>query len=358
MKRTYFTVGPTEIFPEIKSYAQMATKDKIFSLSHRSKEFTIIQMQTCYELKILLGIPRDYYIFFVSSATEAMERVIQNLVCRKSFHFVNGYFGERFYSIANQLKKNPCSINSDYGSGFDFNNVKIPEDAELICLTQNETSTGVAVKMKDIYSLKKKYPHIPVALDIATSVPYEKIDFSKIEIAFFSVQKGFGMPPGMGVIIIKKSCIKKTEMMIEKGYNVGSYHNFLAQAINAKKFETPVTPNLPSIFMLGKIAKLLNERGVDKLRKETEKKAGMLYNFFDKHRFVRPFVKDINLRSKTTLVFDSVIDTEKIIKKLNDKGFVLSNGYGDFRNSHIRIGNFPVHKVEDVEKLIQVFSNL
>lgn len=358
MKRIYFTVGPTEMFPEIKTYAQMATKDKIFSVSHRSKEFTIIQLQTCNELKKLLSIPKDFHIFFVSSATEAMERVIQNLVCKKSFHFVNGYFADRFFNIAKQLKKNPESINSDYGSGFDFNNVKIPDDAELICLTQNETSTGVAINMKSIYALKKKYPHIPIALDVATGVPYEKIDFSKVDIAFFSIQKGFGMPPGMGVIIIKKECIKKTEMMLEKGYNIGSYHNFLAQAVNAEKYETPVTPNLPAIYMLGKISKLLNERGTDKMRKDTEKKAKMLYNFFEKHRFVRPFVKDIELRSKTTLVFESVIETDAIIKKLSSKGFVLSYGYGNYRNSHIRIGNFPVHKPEEVEKLIHTFSNL
>ncbi|MBI5403660.1 MAG: aminotransferase class V-fold PLP-dependent enzyme [Ignavibacteriae bacterium] len=358
MKRIYFTVGPTELFPEIKSYAMMATKDKIFSVSHRSKEFTIIQLQTCNELKKLLCVPKEFHIFFVSSATEAMERVLQNLVCKKSYHFINGYFADRFFNIAKQLKKNPYSIKSEYGSGFDFNKVKIPEDTELICLTQNETSTGAAIDMKDIYGLKKKYPHIPVALDVATGVPYYKIDFSKIDIAFFSIQKGFGMPPGMGVIIIKKSCLKKTEMMLENGYNIGSYHNFLAHAANAEKYETPVTPNLPAIYMLGKICKLLNERGIDKLRKDTEKKANMLYKFFENHRFVRPFVKEINLRSKTTLVFDSVIDTEKIIKKLSDKGFVLSSGYGNFRNSQFRIGNFPVHKSEEVEKLIHTFGNL
>jgi phosphoserine aminotransferase len=358
MNRTYFTVGPTELYPEIKKYALMATKDKIFSVSHRSKEFTIIHLQTCLELKKLLGIPKNYYIFFTGSATESMERIIQNLVCKKSFHFVNGYFADRFYNIACQLKKNPQVIRADYGSGFDFNKISIPKDTELICLTQNETSTGVAIDMKHIYNIKKKHPDKMIALDIVTSVPYTKIDFSKIDVAFFSVQKGFGMPAGMGVIVIKKECIEKTKMMQEKGFNVGAYFNFVAQAQNAEKHQTVATPNIAGIYMLGKICKLLNERGIDKIRKETEIKSALLYRFFDEHRYVRPFVKDKDLRSKTTLVFDSIIDSDAIIKRLSDKGFVISYGYGDYKNKHIRIGNFPMHKINDVEKLLHTLNNL
>jgi len=358
MKRIYFTVGPTENFPEIKTYAQMATKDKIFSVSHRSKEFTIIHLQTVIELKKLLGIPKDYYIFFVSSATESMERIIQNLVRDKSFHLINGYFAERFYNIAVQLKKNPYSVKTEYGKSFAFNDIKIPDDAELICITQNETSTGVSLKMKDVYNLKKKYPDKLIALDVATSVPYEKIDYSKIDAAFFSVQKGFGMPPGMGVIILKKKCIEKTRILLEEGYNIGSYNNFITCALNSDKYETPMTPNLPSIFMLGKISKLLNDRGIEKIRKETEKKADLIYRFFDKHRFVKPFVEDKNLRSKTTIVLNSSVESEVVIKRLSDKGFIVSSGYGKYKNNQVRIGNFPVHKIEDVEKLLHTFYNL
>ena len=358
MKRTYFTVGPTELYPEIKKYALMATKDKIFSVSHRSKEFTVIHLQTCLELKKLLGIPKNYYIFFTGSATESMERIIQNLVCKKSFHFVNGFFAERFYNVATQLKKTPLFVKADYGCGFDFNKIDIPKDSELICLTQNETSTGVAIDMQNIYNIKRKYPEKIIALDIVSSVPYAKIDFSKIDVAFFSIQKGFGMPPGMGVIVIKKECIEKTKMMNDKGYNIGAYFNFIAQAQNAEKHQTVVTPNLAGIYILGKICRLLNERGIDNIREETEFKAELLYRFFDEHRFVKPFVKDTELRSKTTLVFESVIESDAIIKRLNNKGYVISSGYGDYKNKHIRIGNFPMHKLDDVGKLLHTLNNL
>ena len=358
MKKTYFTVGPSENFSEIKQYALMATKDKIFMLSHRSKEFTIIHLQTCNELKKLLNVPKDFYVFFVGSATEGMERIIENLVAKKSYHFVNGYFSERFYNIAVQLKKNPSLIKTKFNEGFDFKKVSIPKNTELICFTQNETSTGAMLNMNEIYNIKKNNPDTLVAVDIVSSVPYVKIDFSKIDVALFSVQKGFGMPPGMGVLIVKKSCIEKTKWLKSKNYNIGSYHNFIAHAENYEKHQTPVTPNVASIYILGKISKLLNQKGLEKIRKETDLKAEMLYTLFEKHNYVRPFIKDRLLRSKTTLVFETIIDSERIIHSLAQKGYVINSGYSEFKNSHIRIGNFPVHKVEEMEKLVHTFKNL
>lgn len=361
MDKIYFTVGPTELLPEIGKYLDDAVDKKIFSLSHRSKEFTDINLHTEKELKKLLNIPDDFYVFYVSSATEAMERIIQNLVEKKNFHFINGYFAERFFNIAKQLKKKPYSYNVPFGKGFDFEKVKIPTDSELICFVQNETSTGVAMDMKDIYNIKKNNPDKIVVVDVVTSVPYLKIDFKKMDCAFFSVQKGFGMPPGLGVIIIKKECIAKTRYLKEKNINIGSYHNFITLAENAVKNQTAMTPNMPGIYLLGKVCQMLNKKGIDKIRKETEEKAKLIYDFFEgadlkNNLRIKPFVEDRKIRSNTTLVFDVKKGSGDIINKLSKKGFAVSKGYRDFKDSQIRIGNFPMHKTSDVKKMLEVFK--
>lgn len=358
MDKTFFTVGPTEIFPEVKDIMLKAFKEKIFSLSHRSREFTDINIHTEKELKKLMNIPDDFYVFYVGSATEAMERIIQNLVGKKSCHFVNGFFAERFYNIAKQLKKEPYIIKSGYGEGFDFAKVKIPKDSELICFTHNETSTGVAMNLRDIYKIKEKNPGKIVAVDVVTSVPFVNIDFSKIDCAFFSVQKGYGMPPGLGVIIINKKCINKTLYLKNKNISIGSYHNFIALAENAKKNQTAVTPNIPGIYLLGKVCELLNKKGIGKIRKETLMKAELMYDFFENNKNIVPFVQDRKLRSDTTLVFNVNKDSAVIVNELKSKGFVISRGYRDFKDSHIRIGNFPMHKTTDVKKLLQAFKNI
>jgi phosphoserine aminotransferase len=368
MNKIYFTVGPTEIYPEVKKIMLKAFDDKIFSLSHRGREFTDINYHTEKELKKLMSIPDNFYVFYVGSATEAMERIIQNLAGKKSFHFINGYFAERFFNIAKQLKKIPYSIKTKYGEGFDFAKVKIPKDSELICFTHNETSTGVALNLKDIYKIKENNPGKIIAVDVVTSVPYVNIDFRKIDCAFFSVQKGFGMPPGLGVIIIRKSCIEKTKNLKDRNCNIGSFHNFITLAENAKKNQTAVTPNIPAIYILGKVCELMNKKGIEKIRKETIAKAEMMYDYFENNAFpnrglgtrveIKPFVTNEKLRSNTTLVFNVNNNSNVIVSKLIKKGFVISRGYRDFKDAHIRISNFPMHKIADVKRMLEVFKNI
>ncbi|MCE1164383.1 MAG: aminotransferase class V-fold PLP-dependent enzyme [Bacteroidetes bacterium] len=355
MNKKYFTVGPTELFPEVAEMYRGAAAEGFFSVSHRSKEFEEILEATVNSVTTLLDVPDDFYVFFLSSATECMERIIENTVERKSFHFVNGYFAQRFYDIASQLKKEPEFVKTEFGKGFDLANTVIPADSELICITHNETSTGAALPLEGIYGIKKEHPDKLVALDIVTSVPYYKIDFTYIDIAFFSVQKGFGLPPGLGVMFVRKSVLEKTKDMQSKGINIGTYNNFIKLAANADKWQTTMTPNIPAIYLLGKVSDLIIEKGVEAMRTETEKKANLIYNFFDKHDTIKPFVKDKELRSKTTITLETELDTAKIFEKIEYNGFVLSQGYGDYKGKHIRIGNFPVHRQEDVSNLIYLF---
>ena len=62
------------------------------------------------------------------------------------------------------------------------------------------------------------------------------------------------------------------------------------------------------------------------------------------------------MRSLTTIVLETMLDTEKIHTKLEYNDFVVSKGYSDFKNNHLRIGNFPMHKFEDVSNLIYLFK--
>jgi phosphoserine aminotransferase len=354
--KKYFTCGPTELYPFIKDYISEALDKKIPSLTHRGKEFEDIFKFTVDELKKLMGIPDDFMIFFMSSGTECMERIIENLIAENSFHFVNGSFSERFYKTAGELKKNPLIEKVEYGKGFDFDNVTIPEKTELICITQNETSSGVAIPMKKISELKDKYPDKLIAIDVVTSAPYQKIDFSKVDAAFFSVQKGFGMPAGLGVTIVRNSCLDKTIYLKEQNYNIGSYNNYLDAAINYKKNQTTVTPNTLGIYLLGKVAYELNKIGIDKIRFETEEKARMLYDYFFTRKDMNIFVENPFDRSKTIIIIDCFDKQPEVKNYLKENGYIVSSGYGKYASNQIRIANFPMHTIEDVTRMIELLD--
>lgn len=356
MKYIYFTVGPSQVYPTFKKHLQAAIKADIPSISHRGKLFGEIFTHTTKNLRQLLNIPNTHRIFFLSSALESMERIIQNTVGKTSFHFVNGAFGKRFYKTALELGKDAEKEEAPYGSGFQLNSIKIPQKSELICITQNDTSTGVSLPMTDIHNLKDKYPDTLIAIDVVSSIPYVEIDFTKIDIAFFSVQKGFGLPAGLCVLIVNEKAIDKARELQDKQISIGSYHNFLSLLEMEVKLQTPETPNVLNIYLLGKVCEDMNKKGIERIRKEMKKKADMIYDFFDKHETYKPFINDKIFRSDTTIVINLKDHAKEVLYKLSKKGYVAGSGYGKNKNNHIRIANFPAHKITDVKKLLKYFE--
>jgi phosphoserine aminotransferase len=116
---TTFAVGPSQIYFTVEDHVRQAFRNDIPSISHRSKEFENIFQAATESLKELLGIPKGYFLFFTSSATEVWERASQNLINETSYHFVNGAFSQKFFEIALQLEKKANAYKVEIGQGFE-----------------------------------------------------------------------------------------------------------------------------------------------------------------------------------------------------------------------------------------------
>jgi phosphoserine aminotransferase len=358
MQKTFFTVGPSQMYPTVSQHIRKAFRDDIPSISHRTQQFSKIYQQTAISLKQLLNVPDDHHIFFLGSATEAMERIIQNTVEKNSFHFVNGVFSKKFFTIAQQLQKNPQIFETNLDQGIDILSVPIPSDTELITLTQNETSGGTQIPVKDIKKLKNNHPNILLAIDIVSSTPYVQIDFTIADMVFFSIQKGFGLPAGLGVLIVNNQSLEKARRLSEKNISTGSFHNFHTLAEKEKKFQTFETPNVLLIYLLGKVCEDMLARGIENIRKETDEKAKLIYDYFDQHAQYKPLIKEINFRSKTTIVIDTNGQTQNILPLLAEQGYILSSGYGKQKDQQIRIANFPSLSLIQTKNLLSQFNHL
>lgn len=352
MKNTYFTVGPSQLYPTVKNHLLKAIEDDVMSLSHRSKVFQGWVKEAKDRLRQLLTIPTDHEIFFLGSGTEGMERVIENTVKDSSFHLVNGAFSKRFYQTAKQLGKNASKAEVAPGTGFDFAKISPPKKAEIMCFTHNETSCGVMLPTKDLQVFIRRYPKILTAIDIVSSAPYASLDFRLFDCVFFSVQKGFGLPAGLGVIVVSPRAIEKASYLQKKGMSIGSYHSFLELKKYADKWQTPETPNVLAIYLLNRVIDDFLKVGIAKIRQETDQKAKLLYSRLAKQAKFELFVKDIAYRSPTTLVAAVRGGSLELVKALKAKGLLVGAGYGDNKEKHIRIGNFPATSLAQVKKLI------
>lgn len=350
MKKTYFTVGPSQAYPKLEQYLNKAIEQDIPSLNHRGAEFKEMFKETVEDLKRLLNIPKTYQIFFVSSALEAMERTILGCAEKSSFHVISGSFGKAWADYALQLNK--TVIRQELDTNNSLIDLDIPKEAELICITQNDTSTGVWFDPKQISKLKRKFPEKLVAVDIVSSVPYVDLNFVNCDIVFFSVQKGFGLPAGLAVMIVSPRALKKAEKIKQKGISIGSYHNLLNLSQKALEFQTPETPNVLNIFLLNQVVKDMLKVGIESIRKQTEEKSKLIYSFFENHDKYFPYIKNVKFKSPTTIVIDVKGESEAIRKTLSKQGFIVGAGYGDNKLNHIRIANFPSHTIKNVRELL------
>lgn len=351
MKKVYFTVGPSQIFPTVYKHLQTGIKEEILSLNHRGEEFQKMYERIIADLKQFLKIPENYKVYFLTSGTEGMERFLENCVEKHSFHIITGSFGDKFYQMALDLKKKPKVLYLSPDENYDFKKIILPENTEAVCITHNDTSTGIAIDMEEIKNLKKAYPSVLIALDTVSSIPYADLDFKYLDYVFFSVQKGFGLPAGLGIIVVSDKAFERTKYLKELGVNIGTYHNLLTLEEWSLKNQTSETPNVLGIYLFSKILKDFKKIGLEKIKRETEKKAKMLYDFFDSHPNFQPFVKTLNNRSNTTLVINT-LNSKKIVKNLKEKGMIIGEGYGKMKDSQIRIANFPSHTISEIEKLI------
>jgi phosphoserine aminotransferase len=345
-----FTPGPSQLYFTVLDHVKQAFKEGVPSLSHRSKQFEQISRETTDGLRELLGIPAGFHIFFTGSATEIWERIFQNLVEETSFHLVNGSFSKRFHEIGIQLGKKPQKNEAPAGEGFD-GNLSVPDGTELIAVTHNETSTGVSLPVEWIHSLKKQYPHSLLAVDAVSSLPYPDFDFGLVDTLFFSVQKGFGLPAGLGVWILNDACIAKSETLAAKKISTGSYHNIASLLSHARKNQTPETPNVLGMYLLGKVVADFLRRGIDTIRKETDYKAALLYHALEKNEWASPFVKRKEFRSKTVIVSECGPHTELLSGHLSAKELHAGDGYGAAKKTQLRFANFPAHSKEQYELL-------
>lgn len=351
MKQIYFTPGPSQLYPTVSQHIKYALDHDLGSISHRSQLFQDIFAKTVRSLRALMHIPKTHHVFFLPSSLESMERIIQNTVEKYSFHFVNGAFSKKWYQFSVDLHKKPEKFEVDPGNGFDFTKIKIPRQTELICITQNETSTGVSLPIQDIYNLHKRFPQPIIALDIVSSAPYPLIDFSYIDMAFFSVQKGFGMPAGLDVLIINDRAIKQS-LKVSKKVSIGTYHSLPSLLSMAEKNQTPETPNVLFIYVLGKVCQDMLKKGISKIRREVNIKAKSIYDFAEKSNFYKPFVREKRYRSTTTIDLKLINKTsDDVVMKLKKKGLIIDKGYGEFKGKHIRIANFPQHSSMTFKKL-------
>jgi phosphoserine aminotransferase len=341
LKMYTFYPGPSKLYPEVEKYLHDAFQSGILQANHRSLAFMDMMQETIKLLHQKLEIPSNYEIYFVSSATECWEIISQSLVQEQSSHFFNGAFGEKWFEYSKKINpKNEAVL-------FDIDDVlpEILSNQELICLTHNETSNGTQI------TIPKNNRSSLIAIDATSSMAGVELDWKNADIWFASVQKCFGLPAGLALLICSAKAMKKATEINEQNH----YNSLLFIQENHKKYQTHYTPNVLNIYLLMRVMQEIEP--ISLISKKIKERAANFYDFIDKKTDLKPLIQNAKVRSDTVLVVENEKAIIKNIKsKALSKNIILGNGYGQWKDNTFRIANFPAIKDHEFKKLIDFLT--
>lgn len=351
-----FYPGPSKIYPQVERYLQDAYRSGILSMNHRSQGFMDVLRETIRLMHVKLNIPNDYSIYLVSSATEAWEIIAQSLTIHDSAHHYNGAFGKKWFSYASHI------VPQTSGSLFPINqtlsfhlfeegeeraafNRQRLNDYEVLCLTHSETSNGTQIRMKELAQIRAMTDAL-IAIDATSSMGGVMFDWTLGDVWFASVQKCFGLPAGMGVMVCSSKALEKAR----KVNDILRYNSLLFIHENFEKYQTHYTPNILGVYLLMRVMEQVEN--IREIGVRSEERAKSWYNFLENETDWRPLVQNSATRSDTVIAVKGDPQAITDIKKAAiAEEITLGNGYGEWKNTTFRIANFPTIEEGEIEEL-------
>ena len=346
-----FYPGPSKVWEKVPQYTIKAYRKGILSVNHRSPEFEALYQDTVAILRKRLQLPADYTVLFTSSATECWEIIAQSLVSESSLHVYNGAFGKKWLEYTQKLRPGAT------GHAFGLEEEVQPEQLEalaakeLIAITHNETSNGTCWSRKGLKALRAAFPDPIIAVDATSSMAGVRLPWEQADVWFSSIQKCFGLPAGMALLVLSPKAKERARAIGENGH----YNSLPYLLDHADNHQPGHTPNVLAIWLLLHSLKDRKAMGATERILQSQRKGWE--QFFAKMNGFETLIKNPRVASDTVIPVKGEPERVKqLIADAKAAGFLLGKGYGDWKESTFRIANFPQHTKADCQRLQDFLS--
>lgn len=352
MYKKLFIPGPTHVDDVILEAMAVPM------IGHRDSLYSDLHGQVVTKLKKFLKTDGHIYLS-TSSSTGMMEGAIRNLVHKKVLMTDCGAFSKRWAEIAELNGKEIDTIKVEMGQA------TTPEMVdeflskggfEAVCITHNETSTGVLNPIKEIGELvKEKYPDVLVCVDAVSSMAGTEINVDEwnLDVVLAGTQKAFALPPGLCVVTVSERALEKSLSVENRGY----YFNFEALEKYAVKNQTPATPVISLVNALNVQMDRIFEEGVENRFQRHLDMAEHVRGWTRKHfelysdkKYLSPTVTNVHNTRE--------IDVVALNGELAKRGAMLSNGYGALKGKCFRIAHMGDLQLADVQWLTDQIDDI
>lgn len=348
MPKKLFIPGPTEVRKDVlKEMSRPA-------IGHRSSEFKSLHNEVVEKLRKIFNTKNPVFLSG-SSALGVMEACARNTVRegKKVLNLVCGAFSGKWEKIFRLCGRETEIVEVEWGKAIKPQMVKKAlkkRSYDAVCLTHNETSTGVLNPLEEIAGEVKNYPETLFLVDTVSSLAGTLIEVDKwgIDVCLASVQKALATPPGLAVFSVSGKALKRAKEVVNRGL----YFDFLEYLKYYEKGQTISTGPIPQIFALNRELDIIFKEGLKKrfrrhqeMAKIVKEWAGRNFEDFAEPGFSSPTLTAIKNTKK--------LDIKKIKEALEKRGKVISDGYGKLKGVTFRISHMGEIYPKDIRELLK-----
>ncbi|MFL0197047.1 pyridoxal-phosphate-dependent aminotransferase family protein [Clostridium sp. WILCCON 0269] len=353
MHKKLFIPGPVEVKEDVLE--KMAEP----MIGHRSKEASELQKRISDKLRILFNT-KEEILLSTSSGSGLMEGAVRTCTAKRAAVFSIGAFGKRWYEMAKNNNVPADLYEVEWGKALDIEKIREALDSnkyDVICITHNETSTGVMNPLKEISEVVKKYPEVVWCLDTVSSMGGTKIEVDElgVDICLTSSQKALGLPPGIAACSFSKKAVERAKTVEFRGYYLDLLS--LYEYIQKKNYQYPSTPSISHMFAMDyQLDKILKEGLENRYKRHLEMAeyvrnwAREYFELFGDERYLSNTLTNITNTRNTNIA--------QLNKELGERGFQISNGYGKLKEKTFRIAHMADCNISDIKELLENINDI
>lgn len=355
MHKKLFIPGPVEVREDVLK------KMSEVMISHRSSDASEIQRRISNNLKKLF-FTKNEILLSTTSGSGLMEGAIRSCTLKKAAVFSIGAFGKRWYDMAIKNNIDADIFEEDMGEVIDINrlnDVLSTNKYDLVAITNNETSTGVMNPIEQIGEVIKKYPEVVFIVDAVSSAAGSKIEVDKlgIDICITSTQKALAIPPGMAICTFSEKAMERAKNVKNRGYYLDLL--LLYKYIKKKNYQYPSTPSLSHMYALDyQLDYILNREGLENRFSKHIKMAKLVRVWGRKYFELLQNKEELLSNTVTTIKNTRGINVGDLNKRLGNRVFVISNGYGELKEKTFRIAHMGDCQIDDIKELLENINDI
>ncbi|TJZ53229.1 3-phosphoserine/phosphohydroxythreonine transaminase [Sphingobacterium olei] len=326
-----FGAGPCILPKEVFQEASQAVLDfnntglSILEISHRSKEFEEVVVETERLVRELLNVPQNYSVLFLQGgASQQFAMVPLNLLPEggKAAYFDTGVWATKAAKEAKKIGQvEIVASSSDKNYNYIPKGFEIPADSAYFHYTSNNTIYGTEV-------FEKPTTSVPTVVDMSSDILSRVIDITDYDLIYAGAQKNMG-PAGVTLVIIKDEILGKSGRSLpsildyEPHIKAGSMYN---------------TPPVYSIYVsMLNLRWLKAKGGISVIEQENIVKARTLYDEIERNPFFKgtAAVEDRSRMNVTFVMENSDLEGDflALAKERNLIGIKGHRSVGGFRAS-------------------------